>query len=371
MGGNAFGRRPASGRRSCARAGAAVRPARHTPPRRPKEPSHARRAHRRPQPQSPPRLHDRRDVRGRPRADRHRDQVDPRGQGPAVRRVRARRARRGLAHRRAHRALRAGQPLQPRAQARAQAPAPSLRDRRAARARRRPRARPSSRCGSTSTARAGPRSSWGSPAASSSTTAAGTSPTATPDATSPASSRTPSAGAEDQVRRRTSPSGWPSAPSSRRSTPTRPASPAGSSSAGSTDVPGATMFDKMTWLQANRDDLRLRMLREPRGYPAANCNLILPSSHPEADAGYVIMEQVEYPGMSGTNTMCVVTVLLETGHAADDRADHRAHPRGAGRPHPGDGRVPRRQGPRRDVPERAGVRDPHRRGGRGARISAR
>ena len=33
------------------------------------------------------------------------------------------------------------------------------------------------------------------------------------------------------------------------------------------------MFDKMTWLQANRDDLRLRMLREPRGYPAANCNL--------------------------------------------------------------------------------------------------
>ena len=32
----------------------------------------------------------------------------------------------------------------------------------------------------------------------------------------------------------------------------------------------------MTWLQANRDDLRLRMLREPRGYPAANCNLVLP-----------------------------------------------------------------------------------------------
>jgi proline racemase len=79
------------------------------------------------------------------------------------------------------------------------------------------------------------------------------------------------------------------------------------------DVPGHTMFDKMSWLRANRDDIRLRMLREPRGYPAANCNLILPSNHPDADAGYVIMEQVEYPGMSGTNTMCVVTVLLETG----------------------------------------------------------
>jgi proline racemase len=79
------------------------------------------------------------------------------------------------------------------------------------------------------------------------------------------------------------------------------------------DVPGASMFDKMTLLQANRDDLRLRMLREPRGYPAANCNLLLPPTRPEADAGYVIMEQVEYPGMSGTNTMCVVTALLETG----------------------------------------------------------
>jgi proline racemase len=79
------------------------------------------------------------------------------------------------------------------------------------------------------------------------------------------------------------------------------------------DVPGATMFDKMAWLRANRDDLRLAMLREPRGYPAANCNLILPPTDPAADAGYVIMEQVEYPGMSGTNTICVATVLLETG----------------------------------------------------------
>ena len=79
------------------------------------------------------------------------------------------------------------------------------------------------------------------------------------------------------------------------------------------DVPGETMFDRMAWLRDHRDDLRLRMLREPRGYPAANCNLVLPPTHPDADAGYVIMEQVEYPGMSGTNTMCVVTVLLETG----------------------------------------------------------
>ena len=55
------------------------------------------------------------------------------------------------------------------------------------------------------------------------------------------------------------------------------------------------------------------MLREPRGYPASCCNLILPPTDSRADAGYVIMEQVEYPGMSGTNTIAVATVLIETG----------------------------------------------------------
>ena len=79
------------------------------------------------------------------------------------------------------------------------------------------------------------------------------------------------------------------------------------------DVPGATMLDKMAHLRDHADDLRKLMLREPRGYPAANCNLILPPTMPGADAGYVIMEQVEYPAMSGSNTICVVTVLIETG----------------------------------------------------------
>ncbi len=79
------------------------------------------------------------------------------------------------------------------------------------------------------------------------------------------------------------------------------------------DVPGRTMFEKMTYLRDHDDELRRLMLREPRGYPAANCNVLLPPTTPEADAGFVIMEQVEYPPMSGTNTICVVTVLLETG----------------------------------------------------------
>ena len=79
------------------------------------------------------------------------------------------------------------------------------------------------------------------------------------------------------------------------------------------DMPGATVFEKMKWMEANADHIRQRMLREPRGYPVLFCNVIVPPTHPEADAGFIIMEQTEYAPMSGSNTICVVTVLLETG----------------------------------------------------------
>src|SRR3989442_9879659 len=79
------------------------------------------------------------------------------------------------------------------------------------------------------------------------------------------------------------------------------------------DVPGESMFAKMQYFQRHHDDVRLRMLREPRGYPAANCNLVLPSSNPQPAPGYLIMQHLEYPGMSATNTMCDPTPLLESG----------------------------------------------------------
>lgn len=79
------------------------------------------------------------------------------------------------------------------------------------------------------------------------------------------------------------------------------------------DVPGRTMFEKMKYFKERHDDIRIRLLREPRGYPALCANVILPPAHPEAQAGFIIMEQAEYPPMSGTNTICVATTLLETG----------------------------------------------------------
>jgi proline racemase len=78
-------------------------------------------------------------------------------------------------------------------------------------------------------------------------------------------------------------------------------------------VPGRTMFDKRVHLETRMDDIRRLVLFEPRGAVWHNANILLPSNHPEAQMGYVILETTEYPAMSGSNTMCVATVLLETG----------------------------------------------------------
>ncbi|WP_216639980.1 proline racemase family protein [Arthrobacter sp. QXT-31] len=78
-------------------------------------------------------------------------------------------------------------------------------------------------------------------------------------------------------------------------------------------VPGQTMFDKMLHFSEHLDHLRKLLLCEPRGAVWHNANVVLPSNNPEADFGYIILESTEYPAMSGSNTMCVATVFLETG----------------------------------------------------------
>jgi proline racemase len=79
------------------------------------------------------------------------------------------------------------------------------------------------------------------------------------------------------------------------------------------DIPGNTVLEKKRWLEAEGDELRQLMLNEPRGYPAMCCNLVVPACHPDADAGFIIMEHNEYPPMSGGNTITTATAILETG----------------------------------------------------------
>ncbi len=79
------------------------------------------------------------------------------------------------------------------------------------------------------------------------------------------------------------------------------------------DVPGATMFEKKVYIQEHLDDLRKWLLFEPRGAVVRCVNIVLPATDPRAQLGYVIVESEEYPPMSGSNTICTATVILETG----------------------------------------------------------
>jgi proline racemase len=79
--------------------------------------------------------------------------------------------------------------------------------------------------------------------------------------------------------------------------------------------PGDTVFEQMRALAAD-DSIRRLLLHEPRGSVAVHSNVILPSKRADCAFGYVIMEPTEYPAMSGSNTICVATVLLETGMVA-------------------------------------------------------
>ena len=76
--------------------------------------------------------------------------------------------------------------------------------------------------------------------------------------------------------------------------------------------PGDTLWEQSRWI-ARDDRLRQYVLNEPRGGVFRHCNLLVPPKHPDADAAFIIMEPVDTPPMSGSNSICVANVVLETG----------------------------------------------------------
>lgn len=76
--------------------------------------------------------------------------------------------------------------------------------------------------------------------------------------------------------------------------------------------PGTTVWEQSRFL-AQDNGLRQFILNEPRGGVFRHINLLVPPIHPDADMGFIIMEPEDTPPMSGSNSMCVSTVLLETG----------------------------------------------------------
>lgn len=76
--------------------------------------------------------------------------------------------------------------------------------------------------------------------------------------------------------------------------------------------PGATLWEQRAWI-AQDETLRNFVLNEPRGGVFRHVNLLVPPKHPEADAAFIIMEPEDTPPMSGSNSICVATVLLDAG----------------------------------------------------------
>lgn len=76
--------------------------------------------------------------------------------------------------------------------------------------------------------------------------------------------------------------------------------------------PGDTLWEQRSWI-AEDQTLRDFVLNEPRGGVFRHVNLLVPAKNPEAQMGFIIMEPEDTPPMSGSNCICVATVLLETG----------------------------------------------------------
>lgn len=76
--------------------------------------------------------------------------------------------------------------------------------------------------------------------------------------------------------------------------------------------PGETLWEQARWIEKDQK-LRKFVLNEPRGGVFKHINLLVPAKNPEARFGFIIMEPEHTPPMSGSNSICVSTVLLDTG----------------------------------------------------------
>ena len=76
--------------------------------------------------------------------------------------------------------------------------------------------------------------------------------------------------------------------------------------------PGETLWEQRNFIARDKA-LRDFVLNEPRGGVFRHINLLVPPKDPRAAMGFIIMEPEDTPPMSGSNSICVSTVLLDSG----------------------------------------------------------
>lgn len=82
---------------------------------------------------------------------------------------------------------------------------------------------------------------------------------------------------------------------------------------GIVDIPGDTIAAKLNHINTIDDSLRRLLTSEPRSGPAGSVVLLLPATRKEANIGMIVLQPDQAHAMSGSNAMCAVTALLETG----------------------------------------------------------
>lgn len=78
-------------------------------------------------------------------------------------------------------------------------------------------------------------------------------------------------------------------------------------------IKGDTMAERFEYCRNELDGLRRLVLREPRGYPGLCAVFIVPAVNVDSAFGIIVLEQGGFTPMSGSNTICSVTAMLETG----------------------------------------------------------
>ncbi len=77
-------------------------------------------------------------------------------------------------------------------------------------------------------------------------------------------------------------------------------------------IPGESIWEQSRFI-AKDQGLRNFVLNEPRGGVFRHVNLLVPPKNPAAQVAFIIMEPEDTPPMSGSNSICVATVVLESG----------------------------------------------------------
>jgi proline racemase len=78
-------------------------------------------------------------------------------------------------------------------------------------------------------------------------------------------------------------------------------------------LPGASMQERRLYFERHLDDLRLLLMREPRGHSAMSGAFLQPPTRPDADWGVLFVEVSGLLPMCGHGTIGVATVLVECG----------------------------------------------------------